>query len=70
MDKIDRVISVDQSPLGKTPRSNPATYTGIFSFIQGPFRPGLRFKGTGDILLPGSVSIFQAEDVKPAKEMD
>ena len=34
MDKIDRVISVDQSALGKTPRSNPATYTGVFSFIR------------------------------------
>ncbi len=34
MNKVDRVISVDQSPLGKTPRSNPATYTGIFSFIR------------------------------------
>jgi excinuclease ABC subunit A len=34
MDKIHRVISVDQSPLGKTPRSNPATYTGVFSFIR------------------------------------
>ncbi|MFH0932863.1 MAG: excinuclease ABC subunit UvrA [Nitrospirota bacterium] len=33
-DKIDRVICVDQSPLGKTPRSNPATYTGVFSFIR------------------------------------
>lgn len=34
MDKIDRMISVDQSPLGRTPRSNPATYTGVFSFIR------------------------------------
>jgi excinuclease ABC subunit A len=34
IDKIDRVISVDQSQLGKTPRSNPATYTGVFSFIR------------------------------------
>jgi excinuclease ABC subunit A len=34
MDKIDRVICVDQSPLGKTPRSNPATYTGVFSLIR------------------------------------
>ena len=34
MDKIDRVICVDQSPLGKTPRSNPATYTGVFLFIR------------------------------------
>ena len=36
-DKIDRIINVDQSPLGKTPRSNPATYTGIFSFIRNLF---------------------------------
>jgi len=34
IDKIDRVISVDQSPLGRTPRSNPATYTGVFSFVR------------------------------------
>lgn len=34
MDKIDRVISVDQSPLGKRPRSNPVTYTSVFSFIR------------------------------------
>jgi excinuclease ABC subunit A len=33
-DKIDRVICVDQSPIGKTPRSNPATYTGVFSFVR------------------------------------
>ncbi len=33
-DKIDRVICVDQSPLGRTPRSNPATYTGVFTFIR------------------------------------
>lgn len=34
IDKISRVASVDQSPLGKTPRSNPATYTGVFSYIR------------------------------------
>jgi excinuclease ABC subunit A len=34
IDKISRVASVDQSPLGKTPRSNPATYTGVFSHIR------------------------------------
>ncbi|MBN2034142.1 MAG: excinuclease ABC subunit UvrA [Deltaproteobacteria bacterium] len=31
---IDKVISIDQSPIGRTPRSNPATYTGIFGFIR------------------------------------
>ncbi|MBI3592216.1 MAG: ABC-ATPase UvrA [Nitrospirae bacterium] len=35
--KIDKVICVDQTPLGRTPRSNPATYTGIFSFIRDLF---------------------------------
>ena len=36
-DNIDTVITVDQSPLGKSPRSNPATYTGVFSDIRSLF---------------------------------
>jgi excinuclease ABC subunit A len=34
MEHIDKIINVDQSPIGRTPRSNPATYTGIFSDIR------------------------------------
>ena len=34
---IDKVINIDQSPIGRTPRSNPATYTGVFSFIRDLF---------------------------------
>lgn len=34
IEHIDKIISVDQSPLGRTPRSNPATYTGVFSDIR------------------------------------
>lgn len=46
-ESIRRVISVDQSPLGKTPRSNPATYTGIFSYIRDLFArvPDARVRG-------------------------
>ena len=33
-EKIDKVIRIDQSPIGRTPRSNPATYTGVFSHIR------------------------------------
>lgn len=34
MERVDKVVAVDQSPLGRTPRSNPATYTGVFSDIR------------------------------------
>ncbi len=34
LEYIDKVINIDQSPIGRTPRSNPATYTGVFSFIR------------------------------------
>lgn len=37
LENIDKVVTVDQSPLGRTPRSNPATYTGVFSDIRSLF---------------------------------
>lgn len=37
IDNIDKVVTVDQTPLGRTPRSNPATYTGVFSDIRSLF---------------------------------
>ena len=37
LEYIDKVVDVDQSPLGRTPRSNPATYTGVFSDIRSLF---------------------------------
>ena len=37
LENIDKVVNVDQSPLGRTPRSNPATYTGVFSDIRSMF---------------------------------
>ena len=37
LEHIDKVIDIDQSPIGRTPRSNPATYTGMFTFIRDLF---------------------------------
>ena len=37
LDNIDKIINIDQSPIGRTPRSNPATYTGVFDFIRDLF---------------------------------
>jgi excinuclease ABC subunit A len=37
MDNLDKVIQIDQSPIGRTPRSNPVTYTGIFNKIRDLF---------------------------------
>jgi excinuclease ABC subunit A len=44
---IDKVVNIDQSPIGKTPRSNPGTYTGIFTFIREIFAktPDAKMRG-------------------------
>jgi excinuclease ABC subunit A len=47
VDALDKIIDIDQSPIGRTPRSNPATYTGLFTFIRDLFSnlPESRVRG-------------------------
>ncbi|OGF38136.1 excinuclease ABC subunit A [Candidatus Falkowbacteria bacterium RIFOXYC2_FULL_48_21] len=47
LENIDKVITIDQSPIGRTPRSNPATYTGVFTYIRDMFTevPEAKIKG-------------------------
>ncbi|NQT49102.1 excinuclease ABC subunit UvrA, partial [Candidatus Kuenenbacteria bacterium] len=47
LENVDKVITIDQSPIGRTPRSNPATYTGVFTYIRDLFTqvPEARIKG-------------------------
>ena len=47
IDKLDKVIAIDQSPIGRTPRSNPATYTGVFDQIRDLFAATADAKAKG-----------------------
>ena len=47
LEQVDKVINIDQSPIGRTPRSNPATYTGVFDLIRDLFAATADAKGRG-----------------------
>ncbi|NMG07891.1 excinuclease ABC subunit UvrA [Brasilonema sp. UFV-L1] len=47
LDTVDKAIVIDQSPIGRTPRSNPATYTGVFSIIREVFTQTIEAKARG-----------------------
>ncbi|MGP4115392.1 excinuclease ABC subunit UvrA [Streptomyces sp. 4N509B] len=53
-DQVDKVVHVDQSPIGRTPRSNPATYTGVFDHVRRLFAETMEAKVRG--YLPGRFS--------------
>jgi excinuclease ABC subunit A len=54
LEHIDKVVNIDQSPIGRTPRSNPATYTGVFSYMRELFATLPQSKMRG--YLPGRFS--------------
>ena len=63
---VDKVIVIDQSPIGRTPRSNPATYTGTFDPIRDLFTQTIEAKARG--YKPGQFSFnVKGGGAKPAK---
>lgn len=69
IENIDKIINIDQSPIGRTPRSNPATYTGVFDNIRDIFA------GTNEAKMRGYeredlASMWKAEDVRLVQGME
>jgi excinuclease ABC subunit A len=66
IENIDKVINIDQSPIGRTPRSNPATYTGLFSSVREMFAtvPEARLRGYGPGRFSFNVKGGRCEDCR------
>ena len=64
IENIDKIIEIDQSPIGRTPRSNPATYTGVFTFIRDLFAqlPESKIRGYAPGRFSFNVSGGRCED--------
>ena len=71
MEQLDKVIDIDQSPIGRTPRSNPATYTGVFDQIRDLFAATADAKAKGYEVTCNIMAISNAKesDIDQALEM-
>jgi excinuclease ABC subunit A len=67
LDLFDKVINVDQSPIGRTPRSNPATYTGLLTPIRELFAGVTRNRARAATAGRFSASTSRADAAKPAR---
>ena len=69
IEQIDKIIDIDQSPIGRTPRSNPATYTGAFGPIRDWFANLPESKSQEVIKLEDFLLMLKEEDVNLVKVM-
>ena len=66
-EQLDKIIAIDQSPIGRSPRSNPATYTGLFDLIRKVFAMTPEAKARGYNRGSLQLSTSRAAAAKPAR---